>query len=213
MNSEMSNPHKEKHFTEVAEQVKLPVFYLLLAGAYAGWQSFYNVHLDDIGYSSIQIGALNAIFISTSALVVPFWGMLADKFGNNRTLLLLTTVTGILVFLIGQTLTFQWMIIFNISAVLFITLSVFNLVTMPVRPVAGRSLVNFNSFSSFLKTGNCYSAEHVSWIHHCILPDWSSGVRPATHSRSPEDHRAGAYLGVSFRCRSDTWEFNVGIFT
>ena len=212
MNSEMSSPPKERHFAQMAEQVKLPVFYLLLAGAFAGWQSFYNVHLDNIGYSSIQIGALNAIFISTSALVVPFWGMLADKFGNYRTLLLLTTMTGILVFLIGQTMTFHWMlifivmvsvfhqpagavvdgmtvgfingksnytfgqfrlwssagyaiaslvvgyfarhntgIIFTISAILFITLSIFNLVTLPARPVTGRSLVNFSSFALLFK--------------------------------------------------------------
>jgi len=153
---------------------------------------------------------LNALFISTSALVVPLWGILADKFGNNRILLLLTTVSGVLVFLIGQTLVFHWMlififmisifhqpagavldgmtlgfvrgkpeysygqfrlwtsagyaiasliigyfarrdtgIIFNISACLFLLLSIFNLFTMPARPVTGRSLVNFRSFSIF----------------------------------------------------------------
>jgi len=101
-----------ENLPEVRENIKLPVFYLLLAGSFAGWQSLYNVHLDTIGYSSIQIGALNAIFISTSALVVPFWGVLADKFGNNRVFLLLTSLAGLLVFLIGQTLVFQWMVIF-----------------------------------------------------------------------------------------------------
>jgi len=96
----------------MSESLKLPVFYFLLTGAFAGWQSFYNVHLDGIGYSSMQIGILNAIFISTSALVVPFWGMIADKFGNNRVLLLLTSVCAVLVFLIGKTNAFHWMLIF-----------------------------------------------------------------------------------------------------
>ncbi len=94
---------------EVRENIKLPVFYLLLAGSFAGWQTLYNVHLDSIGYSSIQIGSLNALFISTSAIVVPFWGMLADKFGNNRVLLLLSTAAGLLVFFIGKTMVFHWM--------------------------------------------------------------------------------------------------------
>ncbi|MDA3823800.1 MAG: MFS transporter [Bacteroidales bacterium] len=94
------------------ETVKLPIFYFLLTGAFAAWQSLYNVHLDILGYSSMQIGALNAILISTSALVVPFWGMIADKFGNNRILLLLTSVAALMVFLIGQTIAFHWMLVF-----------------------------------------------------------------------------------------------------
>lgn len=101
-----------KDFFELPEPIKLPVFYFILTGAFAGWQSFYNIHLDGIGYTSMQIGALNAIFISTSALVVPFWGMIADKFGNNRILLLLTTVCAAMVFLIGRTIAFHWMLIF-----------------------------------------------------------------------------------------------------
>ena len=66
MNSEMSSPFKERGLSKVREHIKLPVFYLLLAGSFAAWQSLYNVHLDNLGYSSIQIGALNAIFIFMS---------------------------------------------------------------------------------------------------------------------------------------------------
>jgi len=197
---------------EVRETIKLPVFFFMLAGSFAAWQSFYNVHLDRIGYSSVQIGALNAIFISTSAIVVPFWGMMADRIGNNRILLLLTTVCALVVFLIGQTVAFQWMlififvisvfhqpggavndgmamgfvrtnpeysygqfrlwgsagyavaslvvgyiakdntdVIFNVAALMFLLLSVFNLVTLPARPVINRNLVNFKSFGVFFR--------------------------------------------------------------
>lgn len=199
-------------FPEISESLKLPVFYFLMASAFAGWQSFYNVHLDSIGYTSLQIGALNAVFISTSALVVPFWGMIADKFGTNRILLLLTSVCAVMVFLIGQTIAFHWMlvfiavisvfhqpsgavvdgmtmgyirgnprltygqfrlwgsagyavsslvvgyfatqnsgIIFKIAAVLFLLLSLFNLFTLPSRPVKGRSLVTMGSFGVFFR--------------------------------------------------------------
>lgn len=196
----------------IKETVKLPLFYLILAGAFAGWQSFFNLHLDNIGFSSMQIGVLNAVFISTSALVVPLWGMLADKYGNYRVLLLLTSVCALMVFLIGETLTFYWMLvfvamisvfhqpsgavvdgmtmgfvrnrprytyaqfrlwgsagyavsslvvgyfaqkstslIFTISALLFLLLSLINLFTLPARPVTGRSLVTFRSFGVFVK--------------------------------------------------------------
>ncbi|MCF8381300.1 MAG: MFS transporter [Bacteroidales bacterium] len=99
------------NFPTLHEAVKLPIFYFLLTSAFASWQSFYNLHLDTIGFSSFQIGALNAIFISTSAIVVPFWGMIADKYGTNRILLLLTSVCAGMVFLIGETLVFHWMIV------------------------------------------------------------------------------------------------------
>lgn len=94
------------------EEYKLPVFYFLVLGAFAGWQSYYNLHLEGIGFSSMQIGILNAVFIFTSALVVPFWGMLADKFGGNRILLLLSSVCAIMVLLLGETFKFHWMLMF-----------------------------------------------------------------------------------------------------
>ncbi len=195
-----------------SESFKLPVFYFLMNASFAGWQSFYNLHLDHIGFTSLQIGGLNAIFISTSALVVPFWGMIADKLGNNRVLLLLTSVCAVMVFLIGETITFHWMVvfiavisvfhqpsgavvdgmtmgyirvnprftygqfrlwgsagyavaslvvgffaqrnsgvIFRISAVLFLLLSLFNLFTLPARPVKNRNLVTFRSFGVFFR--------------------------------------------------------------
>jgi PPP family 3-phenylpropionic acid transporter len=196
----------------IREPLKLPLFYFLLSCAFAGWQSFFNLHLDEIGLSSMQSGALNAVFISTSALVVPFWGMLADKFGNYRILFLLSSVCAVLVFLIGGALTFYWMLvfvavvsifhqpsgavvdgmtmvfvkanprfsyghfrlwfslgyalasvvvgyfaqkntslIFTISALLFLLLSLFNLFTLPARPVKGRNLVTFRSLGVFIR--------------------------------------------------------------
>ena len=100
----------EERSIPMREEYKLPIFYFLVLGAFAGWQSYYNLHLDGIGFSSMQIGILNAIFIATSALVVPFWGMLADKFGSNRILLLLSSVCAVMVLLMGETFKFHWML-------------------------------------------------------------------------------------------------------
>lgn len=194
------------------EQYKLPVFYFMLNTAFASWQVLYNIHLDGIGYTSMQIGILNAVFISTSAIVVPFWGMIADRYGNNRIMLLLTLVCGVVVFLIGRTEVFHWMLmwvflvsvfhqpsgalvdgmtmgfvrtnpgysygqfrlwgsagwavsslaigylaggntlrIFTIASVAFMLLVLFNLLTLPARPVINRSMVNFKSFGVFFR--------------------------------------------------------------
>jgi PPP family 3-phenylpropionic acid transporter len=199
-------------FLPLREEYRLPVFYFVLNGAFASWQSFFNLHLDRIGFSSMQIGILGALFISTAALVIPFWGMLADKYGNNRILLLLSASCALLVFLIGRTFSFHWMfvfvllisifhqpsgavvdgmaagfvrenarfsfgqfrlwssagyaslsllvgylirqgteVIFKVSAGLFLSLALFNLLTLPRKPVTGRSLVNFSSFGIFFR--------------------------------------------------------------
>jgi len=86
----------------VKETVKLPLFYFFLYSAFASWMAFFNVHLTKLGFSGIQIGALNAVFISTSAVVVPFWGMVADRRGSNRTLLLLTALCAVIVFFMSH---------------------------------------------------------------------------------------------------------------
>lgn len=205
----------EERAFQMQEEYKLPVFYFLLLGAFASWQSFFNLHLDGIGFSSMQIGILNALFISTSALVVPFWGVFADKYGGNRILLLMSVVCALMVFLVGETLSFHWMIvfiaiisvfhqpsgavvdgmamgfvrgnprfsfgqfrlwssagyaslsllvgyllrqgtaiIFKVAAGLFLLLALFNLFTLPAKPVRGRNLVNFRSFGVFFRNSS-----------------------------------------------------------
>ncbi len=79
------------------ETIKLPLFYFLLYSAFASWLAFFNVHLSNLGFSGFQIGTLNAVFISTSALAVPFWGMMADRRGSYRILLLLSALCALIV--------------------------------------------------------------------------------------------------------------------
>ena len=208
----------EKHHVRLREEYRLPVLFFLVNGAFASWQSFYNLHLDRIGFSSMQIGILGALFISTAAFILPVWGMLADKFGNNRVLLGLTLASGLLVFLMGETSQFHWMvvlillislfhqpsgavvdgmaalyvkenprfsfgqfrlwssvgyasfslllgylarqgtsIIFKASALLFLLVSAFNLLTWPRGRIRTNSLVQFRSFGLFFRNNSMLS--------------------------------------------------------
>ncbi len=88
------------------DTVKLPLFYFLMYSAFASWMAFFNVHLSNLGFTGFQIGTLNAVFISTSAIVVPFWGMQADRRGSYRILLLLTGLVAVLVYLMTYTTTY-----------------------------------------------------------------------------------------------------------
>lgn len=109
----------EQSSFQMREEYKLPLFYFLILGAFAGWQSYYNLHLEGIGFNSMQIGILNAILIATPAVVAPFWGIVADKYGGYRVLLLLSSVCALMVFLIGETFKFHWMLMFIAIVSLF----------------------------------------------------------------------------------------------
>ncbi len=101
------------------EPVKLRVFYFLLYSALASWMAFFNVHLENLGFSGIQIGVVNSLFISTSILVVPLGGMLSDRYGANRILLILTLFSGIFIFFAGLTTTYLSIILVMLGMSLF----------------------------------------------------------------------------------------------
>ena len=93
------------------EPVKLRLFYFLIYSALASWLGFFNVHLENLGFTGFQIGLANSIFISASIFVVPMGGMLADRFGSYRVLLVLTIVSGTLLYIIGTATTFLSIVI------------------------------------------------------------------------------------------------------
>lgn len=102
------------------EPFKLRLFYFLVFSALASWLAFFNVHLENLGFSGFQIGLANSIFISASIIVVPLGGMLSDRFGSFRVLLVLTLCSGMLIFLIGSSTTYLSIVL------LMLAMSAFN---------------------------------------------------------------------------------------
>jgi len=103
----------------VKETIKLPLFYFLLYSAFASWMAFFNVHLSKLGFSGLQIGSLNAVFIATSAIVVPFWGMMADRTGSNRILLLLSAFCAVIIFFMSYATAYIGILVLIIFISLF----------------------------------------------------------------------------------------------
>ncbi|MBN2348725.1 MAG: MFS transporter [Bacteroidales bacterium] len=65
------------------------IIYFLSYAAFSAWLSFFNLFLKDYaGFSDSQIGIIAAIQQINMLLVLPLWGMLADKFGRKNILLL-----------------------------------------------------------------------------------------------------------------------------
>ena len=101
------------------EPVKLSLFYLLGYSAFASWLAFFNIHLDNLGFTGLQIGSLNSMYIMTSAVVVPFWGLMADRKGSYRILLLLTGLCAILVLVLSNSETYISITIIVLTISLF----------------------------------------------------------------------------------------------
>jgi len=102
------------------ERIKIRLLYFVLYSGLAVWISFFNVHLEQIGFTGFQIGVINAIFVSSSIVVIPLGGILSDRYGSYLVLFILSIISGGLIFLLGYKTEFIMI------ALLMFGLSVFN---------------------------------------------------------------------------------------
>jgi len=70
------------------EGIVLRGLYFLFYGSGASWYPFFNVYLQQVGLSGVQIGTLSAIRPAVMVLTQPLWGVVADLWGRWRTLFL-----------------------------------------------------------------------------------------------------------------------------
>lgn len=70
------------------EGTKLRILYFLVFSCTASWLPIFADFLKDHGLSGIQIGVILSVTPFMMFLVQPFYGMLADKFGYKKCLLL-----------------------------------------------------------------------------------------------------------------------------
>jgi len=66
----------------------LRLLYFMYYGSSAAWFPFFNVYLQQIGLSGLQIGALAGLRPAVTVVSQPLWGVVADLWGRRRTLLL-----------------------------------------------------------------------------------------------------------------------------
>ena len=64
------------------------VVYFTFYGAAAAWRPFFNLYLEKIGLTGLQIGALAGVSRMSSVLAQPLWGFLGDLWGRRRVLVL-----------------------------------------------------------------------------------------------------------------------------
>lgn len=87
--------------------------------AYAIWRVFYNVYLDENDFSGAQIGVINALMQAMIILIVPVWGVIADKRGIRPVLRMAVFVTAVLIAFLGSMLNFWWLIFYIVILAAF----------------------------------------------------------------------------------------------
>ncbi len=101
--------------------------YFFLFAAVAVWMPFLPVHLRGLGLASTEIGLLTAITPLVNLVGQPLGGMLSDRYGRARMLLILLPLAALLSALTGQASGF-W--------ILAVLLSLFSVVYGPAIPLA-----------------------------------------------------------------------------
>jgi MFS transporter, PPP family, 3-phenylpropionic acid transporter len=91
---------------------KVRAIYLILYMGFAVWRVFYNVYLENIGFSGTEIGTINAIFQATVVFIIPIWAFVADKQGIRPTLRWLVFFTAVFLFFLGHITTFWVMLLY-----------------------------------------------------------------------------------------------------
>ena len=86
--------------------------------ASALWRVFYNIHLEDIGFTGTEIGTFNSIIQATIFFAVVLWGRYADKKGIRPTLRIGVIVTSVLVCFLAYLNEF-WVLVFFLPILTF----------------------------------------------------------------------------------------------
>jgi len=124
------------------------------------WRVFYNVYLEDNGFSGAQIGALNAFMQAIVIFVIPVWGIVADKKGIRPTLKWLILAAASFILFLG-TIKIFWILILYI-----LILMVFH---HPLGPLADGLAVQFTHKDSKHTYGGLRSWGSLGWAIASII--------------------------------------------
>ncbi len=104
----------------MAASSKIKLIYFLVYSSLGIWISFLNVYLEQSGFSGLEIGVINAIYVSTSIIVIPLGGVLSDRYGSYLILMVLSIISGCLIYFLGSVSGFV------LIALMMFGLSIFN---------------------------------------------------------------------------------------
>jgi MFS transporter, PPP family, 3-phenylpropionic acid transporter len=85
---------KNKIESPVNQEIIIKIIFFLSYASFSAWLSFYNLFLKKyIGFSDSQVGLISGVQQINILLVLPIWGIMADRFGRRNILLVALFVT------------------------------------------------------------------------------------------------------------------------
>ena len=139
---------------------KVIFIYFILYMGFASWKVFYNVYLDDNGFSGTQIGVINALIQASLFVVVPIWGYIADKRGIRPTLRIAVFASAILLLGLGHVVYFWWLIVYIFILTLF---------HHPLGPLIDALAVQFSQSNQKYNYGNLRLWGSFGWAVASII--------------------------------------------
>jgi PPP family 3-phenylpropionic acid transporter len=89
---------RERNFYHANQGIVLRAIFFMLNAAFACWSIFFNIYLKEkLGFHTAEIGVLSSILPFGTILVLPVWGMLADKYQRKAMFLLALLFSMILI--------------------------------------------------------------------------------------------------------------------
>jgi len=82
----------------LAAPLALSLFYLTSFAVLGVYLPYFNLYLEDLGFSGLQIGLLSLLLPLSSAIVPTLGGVLADRLGRRRVLIVVSSLLALLSF-------------------------------------------------------------------------------------------------------------------
>ena len=77
-----------------SQEIIIKIIFFLSYASFSAWLLFYNLFLKEyLGFSDSEVGIISGVQQINILLVLPIWGMLADKLGRRRILLIVLFAT------------------------------------------------------------------------------------------------------------------------
>jgi len=87
-----------RKYFEANQGIVLRAIFFINSAAFGCWLTFFNIYLKEkIGFSTSQIGVLSSILPFGTLIILPVWGMLADKFVRKKVFLVALFMSMILI--------------------------------------------------------------------------------------------------------------------
>jgi PPP family 3-phenylpropionic acid transporter len=145
------------------EGFNIRAIYFLAYASGAAWYPLFNVYLKEVGLTGIQIGIIASLLPVMMFVAQPFWGMVADRWGRHRVMLLTFLLSALVIF------GFLWCRGFLIF---FIYTSVFALFFNPVAPLIDSSALDHIEKRPKLTFGRLRLWGAIGWIVGAPIVAW-----------------------------------------